>query len=261
MTDWLSALQTCLSKDHPCVLVTVAEIRGSTPRAAGAKMLVTAEKSSGSIGGGELEFKALELAQALLVPGSQPRLQTLPLGTTLEDTGSGAATLLFEPFGSIDFDIVLYGAGHVGKALVTVLGGVPCRITWIDSRTEQFPAQVPANVAIEIHDCPEQTVAQAPPGCYFLVMTHRHELDLRLSERILARGNFRYFGLIGSARKREQFEQRLLQAGMTPEHLQRMICPIGIAGIKGKQPAEIAIAVAAELLLIHNRSFSLASSE
>ena len=336
MSDWLTYLAEAARHGADGVLVTLAGAEGSTPRAAGTRMLVTRDGAFGTVGGGHLEFAALEAARRLL-GGAGGDWRRFPLGPALGQCCGGRATLLFEPVpgpredsswdvahGALDrlaepavlaslvrkhsvggkmlvtragaegklgdralgarvldeardmlrdgkrsprltelgeaavlllepvcprdFHVALFGAGHVGRAVVQVLAGLPCRITWIDSRPEQFPERAPANVSIEVSDAPERDVEDAPAGSVFVVMTHSHQLDLRLAERILRRGDFSYFGLIGSATKRTRFEARLRRRGVPAETIQRMTCPIGIAGIPGKHPAEIAIALAAEIL-------------
>ena len=144
--------------------------------------------------------------------------------------------------------LVLFGAGHVGAAIVRLLGDLPCRVTWVDERDDMFPDAVPANVHIEATDLPEAIVAAAPPGASFLVMTHSHALDGRLCEAILARHDVGWFGLIGSTTKRRQFEHRLRVRGLPADRIDAMVCPIGVPGIDGKQPAVIAIGVVAQLL-------------
>lgn len=144
--------------------------------------------------------------------------------------------------------ILLFGAGHVGEALVQILGTLPCRVLWIDERPELFPAQVPSNVSLEITDIPDALIEQAPTNSYFLVMTHNHGLDLALCQKILRRPDTAYVGLIGSMTKRRQFERRLQQRGMPESRIQELVCPIGVPEIKGKAPSIIAVAVAAELL-------------
>jgi xanthine dehydrogenase accessory factor len=146
--------------------------------------------------------------------------------------------------------LVLFGAGHVGAAIVRLLGSLPCRVTWVDERDDMFPDLVPANVRIEATDTPEAVVAAAPAGASFLVMTHSHALDLRLSEVILARPAAGWFGLIGSMTKRRQFEHRLHARGLDPQRIEAMVCPIGVPGVNAKQPAVIAIAVVAQLLSV-----------
>lgn len=146
--------------------------------------------------------------------------------------------------------LLLFGAGHVGAAIVRALADLPCDVTWVDEREDMFPASLPANTAIEATDTPEAVLAKAEPGASYLVMTHSHALDQRLCEAILRRGDAGWFGLIGSQTKRMQFEHRLRERGITPRQLAGMTCPIGLPGIHGKQPAVIAAAVAAQLLLV-----------
>ncbi|HYS67998.1 MAG TPA: xanthine dehydrogenase accessory protein XdhC [Paraburkholderia sp.] len=149
--------------------------------------------------------------------------------------------------------IVLFGAGHVGHALVALLGSLPCVVQWVDERDELFPDETPANVQIEATDTPDAIVDTAPPGAYFLVMTHNHALDFSLAARIMRRRDFTYFGMIGSKTKRVKFERRLLERGVEFERLAEMTCPIGVAGIVDKAPAAIAVAVCAELLQVRAR--------
>ncbi|MCQ0029492.1 xanthine dehydrogenase accessory protein XdhC [Burkholderia glumae] len=144
--------------------------------------------------------------------------------------------------------VVLFGAGHVGHALVALLAHLPCIVQWVDTRDECFPDELPPNVQPEPTDTPEASVDAAPPGSYFLVMTHNHALDFALAERILRRDDFAYFGMIGSRTKRVKFERRLVGRGVAPARLADMICPIGVAGIVDKAPPAIAVAVCAELL-------------
>ena len=247
--DWLSALSDLKARGEPCVLVTLADIKGSAPRESGTKLVVTMFSQSGSIGGGHLELKATELARAMLRDGSaEARLETFSLGPALGQCCGGKVTLLLEPFVPSDFMIALFGAGHVGKALVGVLAGAPARILWIDSRPEQFPADIPPNATKILCDHPEDEVKDVPPGAYALVMTHSHDLDLQICERFLKRGDCRYLGVIGSATKRRNFDARLARKGFPDELIRKLHCPIGLPGLDGKHPREIAIAVAAELL-------------
>jgi xanthine dehydrogenase accessory factor len=146
--------------------------------------------------------------------------------------------------------LVVFGAGHVGAAIVRMLGELPCHVTWVDERDDMFPDDIPANVKVEATDIPEAIVDAAPAGSSFLVLTHSHALDQRLSEAILRRNDAGWFGLIGSKTKRMQFEHRLRERGISDERLADMVCPIGIAGITGKQPAVIATAVCAQLLQV-----------
>ena len=144
--------------------------------------------------------------------------------------------------------LVLFGAGHVGAAIVRALADLPCTVVWVDERDDMFPAHVPANVTVEATDTPEAVVAQAPDGASYLVMTHSHALDQRLAEAIMARAGVGWFGLIGSQTKRKQFEHRLRDRGVDAARIAAMECPIGLPGIRNKAPAVIAASVCAQLL-------------
>jgi xanthine dehydrogenase accessory factor len=153
------------------------------------------------------------------------------------------------PAAPLRFRLHLFGAGHVGRALVHALAGVPCEIVWVDERESEFPAgPLPAQVERVCVEPVEAEVAQGRPGDFYLVLTHSHALDLALAEAILRRGDFGWFGLIGSASKRARFEHRLAERGVPPEVIARMACPIGLPGITGKQPGVVALSVAAQLL-------------
>jgi xanthine dehydrogenase accessory factor len=162
--------------------------------------------------------------------------------------------------GSPPMHVVLFGAGHVGHALVALLGTLPCVVQWVDERDELFPDEVPANVQVEATDTPEAIVDSAPAGAYFLVMTHNHALDFTLAAHIMRRRDFAYFGMIGSQTKRVKFERRLIERGVAPHRLDEMICPIGIGGIADKAPPAIALAVCAELLQVRGAASHAAGS-
>ncbi|OEC36402.1 xanthine dehydrogenase accessory factor [Pseudomonas cuatrocienegasensis] len=255
-TGWINALADLQQQGEPCVLVTIIEERGSTPRNAGSKMVVTRERIFETIGGGHLEFKAMAMAREMLEARSQAtRLERFALGASLGQCCGGAAVLLFEPMGEAQAQIAVFGAGHVGRALVPLLAGLPCKVRWIDSRAEEFPEVIPAGVAKVLNDEVIDQVAAMPPGSYFIVMTHNHQLDLELTAAILKRDDFAYFGLIGSKTKRAKFEHRLRERGLSSDLLQRMRCPMGIAEVKGKLPVEIAISIAGEVIATYNAGF------
>jgi len=142
----------------------------------------------------------------------------------------------------------LYGAGHVGQALARILAELPLRLTWIDSRVELFPAVVPEGVRVRRDADSLATVSDAPPGAYFLVMTHSHPLDFALCQAILTLNDFAWLGLIGSASKAARFRSRLARAGVDAARIGRLVCPIGVDGIESKWPAAIAVGVAAQVL-------------
>jgi xanthine dehydrogenase accessory protein XdhC len=246
----------------PVVVAVLEAVRGSTPREAGAWMAVTAERTLGTIGGGEAERQTVEAARTLLYGGA-PRRLTFPLGPTLDQCCGGHMTVALAPLGRVPagpfelFDggpvvtdrprrpVIVYGAGHVGAALVTALAPLPFSISWVDARAEalwEAPAPFPCRrVAI-----PEGVAAAAPDDAFHVVMTHSHALDLEIVAAVLARP-FGYLGLIGSATKRATFERRLAERGLSAEHL---TCPIGLAMVRGKEPAVIAASVAAQLVAV-----------
>jgi xanthine dehydrogenase accessory factor len=307
MSNWLGTAIRELEDGRSCVLVTIVDAQGSTPREAGTKMLVHAGGIDDSIGGGHLELKAIEQARALLDKPAPPILTDYALGPSLGQCCGGYVRLMLERLdpSSLSWlhswraagddevlvtsladgnkeivreevderirlqtgddgqpcyvcermktamqDLYLFGAGHVGRALVHVLTGLPYQIRWFDERAEMFPLALPANVTIEVSADARHDVASAPPGTIFLVMTHSHALDFDICDQILRRGNFAFLGLIGSATKRATFERRLKLRGHSDAAIRRLICPIGLPSIAGKAPAVVAISVAGQLLAL-----------
>ena len=256
MNNWISALADLQQQGEPCVLVTIIEEQGSTPRNAGSKMVISASQTFDTIGGGHLEYKAMDIARQMLKAGQYAtHLQRFSLGASLGQCCGGVAVLLFEPMGQVQAQIAVFGAGHVARALVPLLASLPCRVRWIDSRAQEFPVPMPAGVRQIVTDDPVDEVNELPAGCYCIVMTHNHALDLELSAALLKRNDFTYFGLIGSKTKRVKFEHRLRDRGFSPPHLQRMRCPMGLSDVKGKLPVEIAISIAGEIIATYNAHF------
>jgi xanthine dehydrogenase accessory factor len=144
----------------------------------------------------------------------------------------------------------LFGAGHVGRALAKVLAELPFEVLWLDSRFDGFPAEMPAGVRHVVAPRLAEAVDNAPAGTLFLVLTHSHQLDLDICDRVLRRGDFAFLGLIGSATKKARFLSALKGRGHAPAALDRLVCPIGLAEIPGKQPMAIAVATAAQLLAL-----------
>ena len=247
--SWLQALAACEAEGRPSVLVTVLEARGSTPREAGAKMLVEAAAQAGTIGGGALELEATLIARDLLAAGGEAPVQrAFPLGPALQQCCGGHATLLFEPMRPVRFQVALFGAGHVGQAVARLLADLPCRLTWVDSRAEAFPAVLPGNARRVEAAEPWRAVAGLAPGSHVLVMTHSHAQDYDIVAAALAQGGLASIGLIGSLTKRARFLARLRRNGLGEAALARLQCPIGLPGLAGKLPAEIAVSVVARLL-------------
>jgi len=241
-------------------VVEVVQARGSVPREAGTRMLVAADEVLGTIGGGHLELKAIAQARALIVRGGGAVIdETVPLGPALGQCCGGTVGLRTRMLADDDpaawpapaprFVLQLYGAGHVGRAIVRLLEGLDCRVQWIDEREEEFPREPSAPHVERLCVEPVQAeVRAAPPGAFYLVLTHSHDLDLAITLEIMKRGDFGYCGLIGSKTKRARFEHRLLDRGIATVLIERMVCPIGVPGIEGKEPEVIALAVVAQLL-------------
>ena len=257
--------QRWLKGARAAIVIEVIRARGSAPRDADTRMLVAAEEFIGTIGGGHLEMKAIERARGMLSAGIfDPREEHFPLGPALGQCCGGAVTIAYhaltpqalarwaepEPL----FHLQLYGAGHVGRAIATLLTTLDVRVDWIDEREQEFPATTtlgtpwPAHIRRVCVDAVEGEVRLAPAGAFYLVLTHDHDLDLRISEAILRRGDFAYLGLIGSKTKRQRFTHRFEQRGIDQEVIARMTCPIGIQPIDGKEPEVIAIGVVAQLM-------------
>jgi xanthine dehydrogenase accessory factor len=265
-TQWLAQRQ-------PAVVVEVTEARGSAPRTAGTRMLVSATQALGTIGGGHLELKAIQSAREMLrTQELAPRSEHYPLGPALGQCCGGAVTLGFTalddaalarwPAAAPMFHLQLYGAGHVGRAIATLLATLDVVVDWVDEREEEFPRATTLGTAWPAHirqvcvDAVEAEVREAPAGAFYLVLTHNHDLDLRITEAILRRGDFGFLGLIGSRTKRQRFIHRYEQRGIASEAIARMTCPIGVEGIAGKQPEIIALGVVAQLLQAHQRGIA-----
>jgi xanthine dehydrogenase accessory factor len=170
----------------------------------------------------------------------------------VRDVGASyAGGVLRESFGEHPRPVHLFGAGHVGRALVLALAPLPFTVTWLDPRPDAFPLHVPANVRMSGYAEARQPLSDAPADGFVVIMSHSHGLDLSITNAALADGRFAYVGLIGSKTKRARFVKRLREAGVPEERIRSLVCPIGIDGIKGKEPAVIAAATAAQLLIRH----------
>ena len=232
-------------------MVVVTTVRGSAPREAGARMIVTsAGLAWGTIGGGNLEHLAIEHAQTLL---AEPRRVTesvaFPLSEKAGQCCGGEVTLFFETFPWARRRIVVFGAGHVGQALGGLAPYLGADVQLIDSRSEEElrpPLAEKRPFDVLFIDSPEEEVDEIAADSLVLVMTHSHALDLEILARAIARGGFPYLGLIGSERKWARFEKRLAQRRFTAEQIAGVRCPIG-ATRTSKEPSAIALSTAAEL--------------
>ena len=257
--------QRWLDAGDTAVVVEVAQAKGSAPREAGTRMVVGAARTLGTVGGGHLELKAIGNAREMLRTRELvTHTEHYALGPSLGQCCGGAVTLRYEPLSADTmaawprtppmFRLQLYGAGHVGRAIVSLLATLDVDVDWIDEREEEFPSVVtpgqawPSKVNKVCVDAVEDEVRHASPGDFFLVLTHNHDLDLRITEAILRRRDFGYLGLIGSKTKRQRFFHRFEQRGIPSPVIERVTCPIGVEGITGKEPEVIAVAVVAQLL-------------
>lgn len=248
--------------------MTVAAVKGSAPREEGAAMVVTPEGYHGTIGGGTLEWRAIAAAQAMMAKSAGKRRSFHALGPDLGQCCGGHVELLTEVFDRSSMAeiarraaepeparrrIYVFGAGHVGRALVLALAPLPFDVQWIDPRVPAFPSAVPGNVtAAAPEDVPGQ-LAGAPAGSFVFIMSHSHALDLAICDAALRNPGIAETGLIGSATKRARFEKRLREAGVAEDRIAALICPIGIEGIASKDPAMIALATAAQIVMLDEK--------
>jgi xanthine dehydrogenase accessory factor len=259
-------LVTLVRAHGVAALVTVSKTFGSAPREVGAWMAVRADGGfHGTIGGGRLEWEVLQIAREALAAGRGPRrIIDRALGPDLGQCCGGRVVLNVETFDKTDLadldaraseaepnlsvPVLLFGAGHVGRALALALAPLPFQLRWIDSRAEAFPSHIPANAETVISHTPEAEILNAPNGAFIVIMTHDHALDLAIVAAALRRDDLGYIGMIGSATKRARFGKRLAELGFNDMARARLICPIGLPSIAGKQPPVIAASVVAQLL-------------
>lgn len=281
LPNFMDCLNIAASQNAPAVLITITRTKGSAPRNAGTKMAVAlqAEDASqlfvgGTIGGGNLEFKALEIAQNLLQSSANDTLETpenraFPLGASLGQCCGGWVEMRFEVITAAQnlapanwiqtlrnapppnsFSVMLFGAGHVAQALAPMLSAIGAKVVWVDNREGAFTWGnhiASANIETITTDAPEAEIARAPRGTYFIVMTHSHALDQVITHAMLQRDDAHFYGLIGSKTKRKLFENRLFMRGLSQSLLEKLVCPLGIEGIKSKEPAAIALAITAQI--------------
>ena len=254
--NWNSAVYQLSQQGQAYVLVTLVGVSGSTPRNSGTKMVICKDDIYDTIGGGHLEHKAIKYAHKMLDAGKDSQhLEHFQLGSNLGQCCGGNASVLFESFAAVGVNIMLFGAGHVGKALIPILAQLPCQIKWVDSRDDQFPTDVALyhNVHKVVNEDPELEVANMPENSYYIVMTHNHQMDFDISQAILKRGDFTYLGLIASDTKWRRFQQRYKHRDIDQKQVARMNCPIGLAQVGGKLPIEVAVSVAGEIINIYQK--------
>lgn len=247
------------SRGTAVVLVILAEALGSTPQESGAKMLVTtAGLHTGTIGGGKVEAKAIEVAQEMLASGaSTPRFLNWALKTDVGMTCGGSVKLYFEPRpaggAGAAWPVWIFGAGHVVQALVPVLAPLDCQLTVIDSRhdwLDRLPRAV--NARYLQHDNPADLVPTIPDHAFLLCLTKGHASDRPVLQRALAERNFPFVGVIGSESKAEILRRELIAGGLPAARTRQFHCPVGLP-FGNNDPREIALSIAAQLLTERDR--------
>ncbi|MGC3873086.1 xanthine dehydrogenase accessory protein XdhC [Halomonas sp. GXIMD04776] len=250
---WHDALHRLQVAARPHALASVMGTAGSTPREPGAKMVITPDVVYDTLGGGTFEYQVIDSARQALAQGECGlRLEAFALGGRSGQCCGGYVHVLIELFPAAEMTIALFGAGHVGQALVELLAPLPWRVLWHDSREDAFPVWAVNQARLECYSGqnPDAAVEALPSDTHALVMTHDHGEDRDLIDALLKRGDCASIGLIGSRSKWASFQRRLREAGHTEDALRQVRCPIGIAGARGKAPYEIALAVMAELLTL-----------
>ncbi|MEV4641315.1 xanthine dehydrogenase accessory protein XdhC [Actinoplanes sp. NPDC049548] len=257
---WLQAVTHLRAIREPGVLVTLAAVRGHAPRKPGAKLVVGAAETWGSIGGGNVEAVAIDRARALLADGGPPEMFEVALSDKAPyqhgvQCCGGEVTVLLEPLPVVPA-VAVFGVGHVGLELARILARHDLELHLVDTRPDQLAdarlaVLSDAVAAVHVHRLavmPEIALGELPPGTHVLIMTHDHAEDFALCDAVLRDGEFASIGLIGSAAKWARFRSRLAAQGHDDAALARITTPIGLADIRGKEPATIALSVAAALL-------------
>jgi xanthine dehydrogenase accessory factor len=258
--DWLAALTQLRADGAPGVLVTVAEVRGHAPRDAGAKMLVGTDQTWGSVGGGNLEETAIQRAREMIkdgLPGAElmsVRLNEHERNEHGRQCCGGEVSLLLEAF-PVRPTVAIFGVGHVGFELARILSRLEIALHLVDSRAEQLDqlrlADVTAGAAdVKVHRAVlgELVLERLPAGAHLVIMTHDHAEDFALCDAAIRMARWGSVGVIGSSAKWTRFRIRLTEAGHPPEAIDTISSPIGVPELVGKEPAVIAVGVAASLI-------------
>ncbi|PJR90393.1 xanthine dehydrogenase accessory protein XdhC [Ochrobactrum sp. 695/2009] len=255
-------IRAFLNRRPDSVLVEVTDVKGSAPRDAGAWMLVARDMIFRTIGGGQLEYMAIDHARKILAGGRDTPMD-VPLGPEIGQCCGGRVGLSFkrvnrgltdELVGKVDAEIAtrphvyVFGAGHVGDALANALSFTPVRVVLVDTREAELMACGVPGVETCLSAMPEQVVRSAPPGSAFIVLTHDHALDFLIVTEALQRRDAVYVGMIGSKTKKATFKNWLKREMGSDNLFENLICPVGGAVVKDKRPEVIAALVAAEVL-------------
>ncbi|MEU8137344.1 xanthine dehydrogenase accessory protein XdhC [Streptodolium elevatio] len=261
-STWIAAVAGLRERREAGVLVTVAAVRGHAPRDAGAKLVVGRTRTWGSIGGGNVEAVAIDRAREMLAASeSKPELMDFALNDKVTNRHGvqccgGTVAVLLEPL-PVTRAVAIFGVGHVGLELARILARQDLDLHLIDSRAdmlteERLDVLADAVAQVEVHHTPllpEEVLAGLPHGTHILIMTHDHAEDAALCDAALRTSHLGSIGLIGSSAKWARFRQRLaMEGGHDEGAIGRIKTPIGLADITGKEPATIAVSVAADLL-------------
>ncbi|MFC3120055.1 xanthine dehydrogenase accessory protein XdhC [Agaribacter flavus] len=253
INTWFEALYRCQQQGQAYVLITVLHTAGSTPREGGTKMLITEASQFDTIGGGHLEYEAIQEARSLLADGTMTqKIVSYPLSSKLGQCCGGAMKLLFEVHTQHTQHLAVFGAGHVAQALVPILAQLPLQIKWIDNREDYFQGDMHAeylpNVKKIFDDDPCIEMENLPKKAWAVILTHNHQLDYDLVETGIKQGKLSFLGMIGSETKAKRFKCRLANRGYTPEQISTLVSPIGCREIAGKRPIEVAVSISAQLI-------------
>lgn len=251
---WLAAVELLRSRREPGVLVTLTSVRGHAPREAGAKMVVGQDRTWDTVGGGNLEAEAVQRARVMIDAGT-----TTPesFGSRLSDRAlarhgvqccGGEVTLLLEPLAVVPA-VAVFGMGHVGHELARILARHDLDLHLVDTRETQLREEMLAPLAdadarVHTHPVPalpEMVLPTLPPGTHVLVMTHDHAEDAAIVDAALRRADLATIGLIGSSTKWTRLSARLLEAGHTDDDLARVVTPVGLPSVPGKDPASLSL--------------------
>lgn len=254
--DWLSACQRLQEQGEAyCIVTIIAEV-GSVPRATGSKMVVSLSEQFDTLGGGQLEFEVIRQARQGLVEkhasADAPlvHVERFALAADLGQCCGGAAQVMFEYMNMLRPKVVVFGAGHVCHALVTILKELPCHLHIIDSRKEWLASLNKQGLLTSYYDNPAQAIKELAEDAHVLVMTHDHQQDYDITAAALERQCFPFVGLIASKNKKQRFQFRLQEQLSQPELINQLTCPIGDPKIKGKLPMQVAVSISAQLMAL-----------
>jgi xanthine dehydrogenase accessory factor len=255
--SWIQALAEVEKAGQAWVIATVIGTQGSAPRESSSKMIITANHSFDTIGGGQLEYAVCQKARDMLNgehTGASHVLENFPLAAKTNQCCGGAVSVLLEYFPEPATKITILGMGHVASTLVNVLGNMQAKISWIDSREnlaqDQTVKGLPSNVTPFLYKSMLDHIDHMSHNEITLVMTHDHALDYQLVEALLDRKDCRFIGLIGSKTKALRFKKRLVSASFNSAEIESVHCPVGLPDVAGKKPFEIAISIAAQIIQI-----------